>query len=43
VTADAGKDVEKEKHSSIAGGITNLYNHPENKSVGFSENGNSST
>jgi hypothetical protein len=25
VTADAGKDVEKEKHSSIAGGIASLY------------------
>jgi hypothetical protein len=30
VTADAGKDVEKEKHSSIAGGIANWYNHSEN-------------
>jgi hypothetical protein len=27
VTADAGRDVEKEKHSSIAGGIANSYNH----------------
>jgi hypothetical protein len=25
VTADAGKDVEKEEHSSIAGGIASLY------------------
>jgi hypothetical protein len=27
VTADAGKDVEKEEHSSIAGGIASWYNH----------------
>jgi hypothetical protein len=27
VTADSGKDVEKEKHSSIAGGIASWYNH----------------
>jgi hypothetical protein len=26
VSADAGKDVEKEEHSSIAGGIASLYN-----------------
>jgi hypothetical protein len=32
VTADAGKDVEKEEHSSIAGGIANLYNHFESQS-----------
>jgi hypothetical protein len=25
VTADAGKDVEKEEHSSIVGGIASLY------------------
>jgi hypothetical protein len=37
VTADAGKDVEKEEHSSIAGGIANLYNHSGNQSWGFSE------
>jgi hypothetical protein len=30
VTADAGEDVEKEKHSSIAGGIASLYNHSGN-------------
>jgi hypothetical protein len=30
VTADAGKDVEKEEHSSIAGGIASWYNHSEN-------------
>ena len=27
VTADAGKDVEKEEHSSTVGGIESLYNH----------------
>jgi hypothetical protein len=27
VTADAGGDVVKEEHSSIAGGIASLYNH----------------
>jgi hypothetical protein len=27
VTADVGKNVEKEKHSSIGGGIANWYNH----------------
>jgi hypothetical protein len=27
VTADAGEDVEKEKHSSIVGAIASLYNH----------------
>jgi hypothetical protein len=27
VTADAGEDVEKEEHSSTAGGIGSLYNH----------------
>jgi hypothetical protein len=27
VTADAGKDVEKQEHSSIAGGNASLYNH----------------
>jgi hypothetical protein len=26
VTGDAGKDVEKEEHSSIAGGIASWYN-----------------
>jgi hypothetical protein len=33
VTADAGKDVEKEEHSSIVGGIASLYNQPLWKSV----------
>jgi hypothetical protein len=27
VTADAGEDVEKEEHSSIAGGIASWYNY----------------
>jgi hypothetical protein len=26
VTADAGKDVEKEEHSSNVGGVASLYN-----------------
>ena len=30
VTADSGKDVEKEEHSSIVGGIAGLYNHSGN-------------
>jgi hypothetical protein len=38
VTADAGKDVEKEEHSSIAGRIASLYNHSGNQFGGFSEN-----
>jgi hypothetical protein len=38
VTADAGKDVEKEKHYSIAGGITSWYNHSGNKFGGSTEN-----
>jgi hypothetical protein len=29
VTADAGEDVEKEKHFSTAGGTANLHNHSE--------------
>jgi len=32
VTADAGEDVEKEKHSSIVGGIASWYNHSGNQS-----------
>jgi hypothetical protein len=35
---DAGEDVEKEEHSSIAGGIANWYNHFGNQSGGSSEN-----
>jgi hypothetical protein len=38
VTADAGKDVEKQEYSSIAGGIASLYNHSGNQSGGSSEN-----
>jgi hypothetical protein len=34
VTADALEDVEKEENSSIADGITSLYNHPGNQSGG---------
>jgi hypothetical protein len=37
VTADTGKDVEKE-HSSIVGGIASWYNHSGNQSGGFSDN-----
>jgi hypothetical protein len=38
VTADAGKDVEKEEHFCIAGGIASWYNYLRNQSGGFSEN-----
>jgi hypothetical protein len=38
VTADADKDVEKEKQSSIAGGIASWYNHSKNKFGGSTEN-----
>jgi hypothetical protein len=38
VTADAGKDVEKEEHSSIVGGISSWYNHSGNQSGSSSEN-----
>jgi hypothetical protein len=37
-TADAGEDVEKEEHSSIAGGISSSYNHIGSQSGGSSEN-----
>jgi hypothetical protein len=37
VTADAGKDVEKEKHSSIAGRIASWYNHSGNQFGNSSE------
>jgi hypothetical protein len=37
VTADAGKNVEKEEHSSIAGGITSWYNHSGNQFGGSSK------
>jgi hypothetical protein len=38
VTADAGKDVEKEEHSSIVDGIASSYNHSGNESGSSSEN-----
>jgi len=38
VTANAGKDVEKEEHSSIVGGIADWYNYSGNLSGGSSEN-----
>jgi hypothetical protein len=38
VTAHAGKDVERGKHSSIPSGIANLYNHFGNQFNGVSEN-----
>jgi hypothetical protein len=38
VTADSGKDVEKEEHSSIAGGIANWYNNSGNLSGSSSDN-----
>jgi hypothetical protein len=38
VTIDAGKDVEKEEHSSIAGRIAICYNYSGNQPGGSSEN-----
>jgi hypothetical protein len=38
VTADAGKNVVKEEHSSIAGGIASWYNHVGNQYDHSSEN-----
>jgi hypothetical protein len=35
VTADAREDVEKEEHSSIAGGIASWYNHSGNQFFQF--------
>jgi hypothetical protein len=37
-TEDAGKDVEKEEHSFVVGGIAILYNHSGNQSGSSSEN-----
>ena len=37
-TTDTGLDVEKEEHSSIAGGIASLYNHSGNQFGSSSEN-----
>jgi hypothetical protein len=38
MTAHVGKNVEKEEHFSIPGGIANWYNHSGNQSGGSSEN-----
>ena len=38
VIVDAGEDVEKEKYSSISGGILSWYRHSGNLSGAFSEN-----
>jgi hypothetical protein len=38
VTADAGKDVEKEEHYSIAGGTESWYNYSGNQFGSSSEN-----
>ena len=37
-TAGIDKDVEKQEHSSTAGGIASWYNHSGNQSGGSSEN-----
>ena len=37
MTADAGQDVEKEEHYSIAGGIASWYKHSGNQYGGSSE------
>jgi len=37
VTTNAGKDVEKDKHSSFVSGIANWYNYSGNQSGGSSE------
>jgi hypothetical protein len=37
VTADTGEDVEKKKHSSIAGVIANWYDYSGNQSGSSSE------
>jgi hypothetical protein len=38
VTINTGEDVEKQEHSSIAGGIESWYNHSGNQPGTFSEN-----
>jgi hypothetical protein len=38
MTADTGEDVEKEEHSSIAGGIASWYNQSGNQPGSSSEN-----
>jgi hypothetical protein len=40
VTTHVGEDVEKDNHSSIAGGIANWYNQSGNQSGVSSENWN---
>jgi hypothetical protein len=37
VTAEDDKDMEKEEHSFIFGGIASWYNHCENHFGGFSD------
>jgi hypothetical protein len=37
MTTNFGEVVEKEEHTSIAGGIANWYNHSGNQSGGSSE------
>jgi hypothetical protein len=37
-TADAGKDMEEEEHSSIGGGTASQSNHPRKQSGGSIEN-----
>jgi hypothetical protein len=34
----AGEDLEKEEHSSFAGGVANCYKHAENQSGSSSQN-----
>jgi hypothetical protein len=38
VTVDAEEDVDKEEHSSIAGGIASWYNQSGNQSGSYSDN-----
>jgi hypothetical protein len=38
MTADAGQDVEKEEHFSIAGGIVSWYKYSGNQFGSYSEN-----
>jgi hypothetical protein len=38
VTADAGKDVEKEEHASTTGEIASWFNYSGNQFIGSSEN-----
>jgi hypothetical protein len=38
VATHAGKNVEKEEYSSVAGRLANLFNHSGYQSGGFSEN-----